>query len=344
MRVSEIAQLLSGSLQGEAALEIRGVAALESAGPDDLTYAEGARVLERAVTSRAGCILVAKGTVLAGKTTITVTNPKLAFIRATEVLFPPHAEPPGIHHTAVIAPSAHMAEEVTIGPHAVIESEASVGSGTRLGPGVFLGESSKVGSQCILHANVVVYPGAEIGNRVILHAGVVVGSDGFGYVFAEGRHHKFPQRGGVIIEDDVEIGSNSTVDRGSLSTTVIGRGTKIDNLVQIAHNVKIGRHCVIAAQTGISGSVQIGDYVAMSGQVGIGDHVRIEDGAVIGGQAGILPGKVIRRGLTVWGTPARPLDEFKRMYAQLTHLPNLMRKVKALSERFSDRDRPLPKE
>jgi UDP-3-O-[3-hydroxymyristoyl] glucosamine N-acyltransferase len=184
---------------------------------------------------------------------------------------------------------------------------------------------------------VTLYPGAQIGNRVILHAGVVVGSDGFGYVFAEGCHQKFPQLGQVIIEDDVEIGSNSTVDRGSLGTTQIGQGTKIDNLVQIAHNVKIGRHCVIAAQTGISGSCEIGDYVVMGGQVGMGDHARVEDRAVLGGGAGILPGKIVRKGETVWGRPARPLAEFKRMYAQFARLPRLAEKVKELSQKLAQR-------
>jgi UDP-3-O-[3-hydroxymyristoyl] glucosamine N-acyltransferase len=193
----------------------------------------------------------------------------------------------------------------------------------------------QVGAQCVFYPRVTVYSGARIGNRVILHAGVVVGSDGFGYVFGDGRHHKFPQLGQVIIEDDVEIGSNTTVDRGSLGTTIIGQGTKIDNLVQIAHNVRIGRHCVIAAQAGISGSVEIGDYVVMGGQVGIGDHVRVEERAVLGGQAGILPGKIIRKGSTVWGTPARPLAEFKKQYAHLSNLPGLEQKVRELFRRFT---------
>jgi len=191
-----------------------------------------------------------------------------------------------------------------------------------------------VGAQCTLYPRVCVYPEARIGNRVILHSGVVVGSDGFGYVFADDHYEKFPQRGSVVIEDDVEIGSNSTVDRGSLGVTVIGRGTKIDNLVQIAHNVKVGRHCVIAAQTGISGSAEVGDYVVMGGQVGVADHIRIEEGVMIGGQAGIFG--TIRKGIKVWGTPARPLDEFKKVYAHLAKLPSLARKVKEISWQLSE--------
>ena len=176
-----------------------------------------------------------------------------------------------------------------------------------------------------------------IGNQVILNAGVLVGSDGFGYVFAEGRQQKFPQLGKAIIEDDVEIGSNTTIDRGSLGTTVIGQGTKIDNQCQIAHNVRIGRHCVIAAQVGISGSVDIGDYVVLGGQVGIADHVRLEDHVMIGGAGAVFPGKIIRKGSAVWGNPVRPLAEYKRLNAYLSRLPGLVEKVKELSQQLAKR-------
>jgi UDP-3-O-[3-hydroxymyristoyl] glucosamine N-acyltransferase len=330
MRVEKLAKLLAGKFQGEGTREIRDVAGLATAGFQDLTYAEGAPALGRAASSEAGCILIPEGFSLPGQTTIAVASPKLAFIRAAAALHPEKAFAPGIHPTAVIAADARLAAEVSVGAHVVIESGVAVGPGTRLGPGVVLCEEAQVGAQCVFHPRVTVYPGARIGNRVILHAGVVVGSDGFGYVFAEGRHHKFPQLGQVVIEDDVEIGSNSTLDRGSLGTTLIGQGTKIDNLVQIAHNVRIGRHCVIAAQTGISGSVEVGDYVVMGGQVGIGDHVRIEARAILGGGAGILPGKIVREGQTVWGRPGRPLSEFKKMYAHLSHLPRLAERVKRL--------------
>lgn len=331
MRVSEIAQILGGRAQGDAAREIRGIAGLEAAGPEELSFAEGPRALERAARSKAGCILVLEGASLAGRTTIAVANPKWAFIRATEALRPSRPPAPEIHPTAVIHSEARLARDVSVGPHAVVERGVTAGAGTRLGAGVFLGEGVQVGAQCFLYPRVTIYPGARIGNRVVLHAGVVIGSDGFGYVFAEGRQHKFPQIGQVVIEDHVEIGSNSTVDRGSLGTTVIGEGTKIDNLVQIAHNVRIGRHCVIAAQTGISGSAEIGDYVVLAGQVGVADRVRIEDRAVIGAQAGIPTGKVVRKGSTMWGTPARPLAQFKKIYANLSNLPKLAQTVKELS-------------
>ena len=338
MNVSEIARLLGTEVQGDASREIRGVAALENAGPHDLTFAEGERGTARAAQSRAGCILVSPGVHLEGQTTLAVANPKLAFIRAAGALCPAPPAVPGIHTTAVIASDARLAPDVSVGPYVVVESGATVGPGTSLGAGVFLGRGVDVGAACILHPRVTVYPGAKIGDRVVLHAGVVIGGDGFGYVFAEGRHHKFPQFGQVVIGNDVEIGCNTTVDRGSLATTVIGEGTKIDNLVQVAHNVRIGRHCVIAAQTGISGSVEIGEYVVLGGQVGVADHVRLEDQVVAGAQAGIPTGKIIRKGTTVWGTPARPLAEFKKMYAHMSNLPALARRVKELSHRKTGDD------
>ncbi len=334
MKVMEIARLVGGQTEGDEEREIRGVAALEAASEQDLSFADGELALKRAADSRAGCILVQQGVTIAGRTTVAVRNPRLALIRAAEALHPPRMAHPGIHPTAVIASDARLGPDVSVGPYVVIESGVSVGAETRLGAGVFLGEGVAVGSHCVLHPRASIYPGVQVGDRVVLHAGVVLGADGFGYLFAEGRHHKFPQLGGLIVEDDVEIGANTTVDRGSLGTTRIGEGTKIDNLVQVAHNVRIGRHVVLAAQVGISGSTEVGDYVVMGGQVGIGDHVRIGDGCVIGGQAGILPGKVVQKGSVIWGTPARSLAEFKKLYAHLSRLPALAQKVKELSAKL----------
>ena len=334
MKVRELARLVGGKAKGDLERDISGVAALDTAGEQDLAFAEGQLALRRATDSRAGCILVPEGNAVEGRTTIAVKNLRLAFIHAAEALHPQRAAQPGIHPSAQIAAGARLGPGVSVGPYAVVESGASVGAGTALGAGVYLGEGVELGERCVLYPRVSLYPGVKIGNNVILHAGVVLGSDGFGYLFAEGRHQKFPQLGGLVIEDDVEIGANSTVDRGSLGTTWIGEGTKIDNLVQVAHNVRIGRHSVIAAQTGISGSTEIGDYVVMGGQVGIGDHARIEDGAVIGGGTGILPGKTVRKGSVMWGTPARPLSEFKKMYAQLSRLPELAQKVKEISAKL----------
>lgn len=331
MKVEEIKRLLDGKLTGDGKREIRGIAALESAGAEDITFAEGERALQRATRSAAGCVLIQAGSSLVGQTTIVVKHPKLALIRAAEALLPKARVQPGIHATAVVSPGARLAPDIAVGGHAVVEDDVKVGDGTVIGAGVSLGRGVEIGSKCILHPGVHIYAGVKIGDRVVIHSGAVIGSDGFGYVFADGRHHKFPQVGRVMIEDDVEIGSNATIDRGSLGNTTIGHGTKIDNLVQIAHNVHIGRHCVIAAQTGISGSVEIGDYVVIGGQVGVGDRVRIEDQAVIGAQAGIPTGKIVRRASAMWGTPARPMAEFKKTYAALTNLPNLTKKVRELS-------------
>lgn len=335
MTAKQIAELLGGKLHGDGSREIRDVAGLEDAGPDALTYAEGTKALQKAAHARAGLILIPAGSAIEGKTTLAVAHPKLAFIRAVEAIRPVAAPTPGIHPSAAIAPDVVLPADVTVGPNVVIERGVKVGDGTQLSAGVHLGEGVVVGSQCVFHPRVTLYPGTQIGNRVILHAGVVVGSDGFGYVFAEGRHHKFPQLGRVIIEDDVEVGSNSTIDRGSLGTTVIGQGTKIDNLCQIAHNVRIGSHSVIAAQTGISGSTDIGRYVVLGGQCGIADHVRIEDQVMMGGRGAVFPGKIIRKGSSVWGNPVRPLAEYKRINACLSRLPWLVQKVRELTHEVS---------
>lgn len=331
MKVREIARLVGGETKGDKEKDITGVAALDAATERDLTFADGEAALRRAADSRAGCMLVPEGISVPGRTIITAANPRLAFIRAAESLHPPRLREAGIHPTAVIAADAHLAPGVYVGPYCVIESGVKVGGGTHLSSGVYLGEGVSLGARCVLHPRVSIYPGVQVGDRVVIHAGVVLGSDGFGYLYAEGRQHKFPQLGGLVVENDVEIGSNTTIDRGSLGTTRIGEGAKIDNLVQIAHNVRIGRHSVIAAQTGISGSAEIGDFVTLAGQVGVADHVRIEDGAVIGAQAGIPTGKAVRKGSVMWGTPARPLSEFKKMYAHLSRLPALAQKVKELS-------------
>lgn len=334
MKVKEIAHLVRGQTDGDSEREIIGIAALETATEQNLSFADAELALKRATESRAGCILVQEGVTVMGRTTVAVRNPRLALIRVAEALYPPPVVPAGVHPSAVIAPDVRLGPGVSVGPNVVVESGVCVGAETRLSAGVFLGEGVSLGSRCVLHPRVSIYPGVQVGDRVILHAGVVLGADGFGYLFAEGRHQKFPQLGGLVIEDDVEIGANSTVDRGSLGTTRIGEGTKIDNLVQVAHNVRLGRHVVLAAQVGISGSVEVGDYAVMGGQAGVGDHVRIGEACVIGGQAGILPGKVVQKRSVLWGTPARPLAEFKKLYAHLSRLPSLAQRVKDLSARL----------
>jgi UDP-3-O-[3-hydroxymyristoyl] glucosamine N-acyltransferase len=258
------------------------------------------------------------GLELSGKTILRSDDPKLAFAAAATLLLEQHPIAVGIHPSALISPKARLAPDVAVGAFAVIGDDVEIGAGTQIGTACVIGGGSCLGEHCRLYPGVAVYPGARLGNRVILHSGVVIGSDGFGYVRGPQGNVKFPQVGGLEIGDDVEIGANTTVDRGSLGVTRIGRGVKIDNLVQVGHNVEIGENTVIAAQTGISGSCRIGKNVFIGGQVGIADNCTIEDGAVLGAQAGIPTGKIIRAGQTVWGTPARPLDKFKQQYGWLT--------------------------
>jgi UDP-3-O-[3-hydroxymyristoyl] glucosamine N-acyltransferase len=259
----------------------------------------------------------------AGISAIFSGQPKLDFARAAAYLHPRPSSCGTRHPTACVAPGAEIEENVELGPFVVVESGARIGRGSILQAGVVIGEGCRLGRECILHPQVVLYPGVRIGNRVILHGGVVAGSDGFGYVYDGRNQWKFPQIGEIVIEDDVEIGSNSTIDRGSLGTTRICAGTKIDNLVHIAHNVEIGKNVVIAAQTGISGSTIIEDDAVIGGQVGFGDHTRVQRGAVIGSKAGILPGKIVRSGEVYWGVPVRPLREYKRLNALFGRLPEM---------------------
>jgi UDP-3-O-[3-hydroxymyristoyl] glucosamine N-acyltransferase len=262
-------------------------------------------------------------------------TPKLDFARAATYLHPKPESRGTRHATSVIHPEAQIGENVEIGPFVVVEAGVRIGPGTILHAGVVAGKGSCLGRNCILYPGVVLYPGVQVGDRVILHAGVVLGSDGFGYVSDGDRYWKFPQVGSVIIEDDVEIGCNTTLDRGSLGTTHIGTGTKIDNLVQIAHNVEIGRHVVIAAQTGISGSTVIEDHAVIGGQVGFGDHARVQKGAIIGSKAGILPGKIVRSGDVYWGVPVRPLREYKRLNALFGRLPEMKAEIDTLKKEIA---------
>ena len=330
----ELAEYLGAKLAGDLDARIAGVAAVETAGPEDLVYAESRSHLGQAAKSRAICILVQPGMRAAGKTVLETTNPKLAFAKAAAWLMPQATLPPGIHATAQIAASAQIAKSVAIGSYVVVEDDAAIEDGTWIEPFCVIGKGSRIGANCRLHPHVTLYAGSILGNRVEIHSGTVIGGDGFGYVFGEGRQWKFPQVGTVILEDDVEIGCNSAVDRGSLGTTRIAAGAKIDNLVQIAHNVQIGEHSIIVSQTGISGSTTLGKRVVVGGQAGFGDHAIVEDDAIIGGQAGVLPGKIVRSGQVVWGTPCRPLEKFKEQHAWFARLPELARRLKQIEDQF----------
>jgi UDP-3-O-[3-hydroxymyristoyl] glucosamine N-acyltransferase len=254
----------------------------------------------------------------AAKTVIVANNPKLAFAQAAIWLLAETSDDVGIHPSATVAPDAQIGEGVKIGPSAVIESGVVIGNHTVIEAGCYVGKQSKIGDNCTIYPRTVIYKNVEIGNRVVIHAGAVIGADGFGYVRDGEKHLKFPQVGKVIIEDDVEIGANTCIDRGSLETTVIRRGVKLDNLIQVAHNVDIGQHTIIAAQTGISGSSTLGAHCLIGGQVGIGEHAQLDDDTIIGGQGGVLSGKRVRGGEVLFGTPVRPLKQFLLEQAYLS--------------------------
>jgi UDP-3-O-[3-hydroxymyristoyl] glucosamine N-acyltransferase len=332
--IKELADFLGCTLEGDGSAILSGVASTASAHAEDLIYVVSPRNLFGAAASAARCVVIAAGLSLPRKVLLRAANPKLAFARAAEWLLPPTPIAQGIHPTALIAPSARLAPGAAVGPYAVIEDDVQIGAGTEIGAFCFLGRGAQLGEKCRLYPRVTLYAGVRLANRVILHSGSVIGSDGFGYVSEGGRRKKFPQVGEVEIQDDVEIGANATIDRGSLDCTEIGAGTKLDNLVHIAHNVRIGENTVVAAQTGISGSSIIGRNVAIGGQVGIADHCEIENGVVVGAQAGIPSGKVVRSGQIVWGTPARPLDKFKKQFAWFSRLPELAERVKRLESRL----------
>ena len=332
-KAKDLAALLGAEVAGDGEAELGGVAAPERASSGDLIFADSARHAARAAASRARCVVVPPDLELAGKTLLRAREPKVAFARAGQLLLerPPIAS--GVHPTAVVAPLAKVAPSAAIGAYAVIGEDASIGEHTQVGAHSVVGTGCWIGDHCRIHPRVTLYPSVRLGNRVEVHSGAVLGADGFGYAYGEGRHWKFPQAGIVEIGDDVEIGANATVDRGSLDDTRIAEGVKLDNLVHIGHNVQIGAHTVIAAQTGVSGSSVLGHHVTVGGQVGIADHCRLEDHSVAGAQAGIPTGKTIWAGQVVWGTPARPLDRFKEQYAWQARLPDLAARIKALEGR-----------
>ena len=333
MRVSEIAGELKGAWEGDGSLDITAVAPLESAGPREIAFVGNRKAAAAAHLSSAGCVLVTPD-FPKGRTLIRVADPRGACARVIQLLYPPPSVKPGLHATAVIAESAGIAKSAAIGPHVTIGAGTRIGERSSIGPGCVIGDGVKIGADCILHANVTIYNGVTIGDRAVLHSGVVLGADGFGFVRQGDHYEKFPQIGRVEVGNDVEIGANSCVDRAALGVTQIGDGAKLDNMVHIAHNCRIGRHVLIAAQTGLSGGVVVEDYAIIGGQVGIGDKARIESGAVLGSGCGILTSKIVRKGQVVWGTPARPLKEHLEQLANLARLPKLRQEVADLEKQL----------
>ncbi len=320
----EIAEAVDARLQGDGSVEITGVASIGSARAGELVFVGDEKYLAQAMKSRAGAVVTGElATAANGKPLLISKHPKLAFARAAQFLQEADSRPANVHASASVHASAKLAANVVIDQQVVVGEDAEIGKGSWIGAGSVIGRGVRIGEDCQIYPRVVIYSRTSLGNRVTVHAGAVLGSDGFGYVrdLKSGRYEKFPQIGCLVIEDDVEIGANTTIDRGALEETRIGRGTKIDNLVHVGHNCRIGEDVVIAAQTGISGSVTIEKDAVIGGQVGIGDHARLEEGVIVGSQAGILSNKILRgKGVVFWGTPVQPLKQYLKQLARLAKL------------------------
>jgi len=325
MKLSAIAQALGAEVRSAGAdPEITGVASAATATSEALVFAEDAQTLAAALASRAGAVVVAEKLAASAqdKPVLIARQPRLTFARAARLLQAAEIVT-GIHSSAVIDPSATLCGGVSVGAHAVIEARARIGSDTRIGAGAVIGAGVKIGARCRIYPRVVIYPGTELADDVVVHAGAVLGSDGFGYVqdSETGEYLQFPQQGRLVIEDGVEIGANTTIDRGALEETRIERGVKIDNLVHLGHNVRVGRDVVIAAQTGVSGSSTIGAGAVVGGQVGIGDHATVGEQVILGSGSGVLTYKKVKGpGVVFWGRPARPLRQYLRELAGLARL------------------------
>jgi UDP-3-O-[3-hydroxymyristoyl] glucosamine N-acyltransferase len=327
--LQQIADAVQARLRGDGSIQIRAVASVVSAQQDDLVFVEDQKYLAQALKSAAGAVIAGEFAAAATpsrKPLLMSAHPKLAFARAARFLRDKSCDGAlrqSVDARAVVHPSARLGRDVTVDVHAVIAEDAEMGENTHVGVGSMIGARVTIGRNCEIYPNVTIYSGTTLGDRVIVHAGAVLGSDGFGYVCdpKTGAYEKFPQVGRLVIEDDVEIGANTTIDRGALDETRIGRGTKIDNLVHIGHNCRIGENVVIAAQTGLSGSIVIENNVVLGGQVGIGEHAHIEEGVMLGGQGGVLPNKVLRgKGVAFWGTPAQPVRQYLKQLAMLAKL------------------------
>ncbi len=335
--VADLADLVSGAADGDGTRVITGANTIESAGPGDLAFAANRRALEAAVLSNAGCLLVPLSCgPTTGAAVIRVSDPRAAFAKALELLYPRKRLPPGVHPSALVAASAELGANCHVGAYVSIGDHTRIGDGCQIGTGCVLGEGVEIGNGSTLHARVTIYDRVRIGARVIVHSGCVIGADGFGFVLDGDHYEKFPQVGVVEIGDDVEIGANCCIDRAALGTTRIGDGTKIDNLVHIAHNCSIGRHVIVVAQTGFSGSVTVGDYAVIGGQVGVGEKAKIESKAIIGGKAGVLTSQTVHAGEPVWGIPARPLRRHLKGLAYVQKLPELNELVRELRQRVTD--------
>ncbi len=329
---AELAKHLSGEVAGDASLVLTGFATADRARSGDVTFAENADYFTKTEASEASAIIVDGNFNSNRKTLIRVRNSRIAFARALSLFFPEVPFPAGVHPTAVIAATAKIDPTAHIGPFCVVGEKVQIGPRCALQGANHIGAECRLGADVNLFPNVTLYSQTQVGNRVRMHSGVVIGADGFGYVLDAGFHRKIPQVGNVIIGDDVEIGANTTVDRGALGPTIIGKGTKIDNHVQIAHNVIIGEHCIIVAQAAIAGSTQLGNYVILGGQTGLSGHIKIGNRVTLAAQSGVMHD--IPDGEFWWGTPAQPDRRTKRQVLALQQLPELLRRVRDVEKQL----------
>jgi len=332
----QIAAQLRGEVLGDASIQITGLASVDSARVGDLTFAEKETHFAAAEQGAAAAILVSGPFVSSNKVIIRVPNTRVAVARLLPLFFPSDPVEAGIDSGAVIHPSAQIDATAYVGPHCVVGPRTRIGARSVLMGGNHLGRDCQVGDDVCLFPNAVIYARSQIGHRVTIHAGSVIGSDGYGYVFDEGRHRKMPQVGNVVIGDDVEIGANAAIDRGALGSTVVGQGTKIDNLVHVAHNVVIGRHCLIMGQVGFAGSTRLGDYCVIASQSGISGHLKLGNQATVGAKSGVM--RDIPDGGTVLGIPAMPDKQAKRQWVGVQQLPEMIRRMRELEKRVEELD------
>lgn len=334
MELRILAERLNAQLNGPGDADIRGAAGLLDAVDGDITFLSDEKYASDMERSRASAVIIGRSMKVPGLPSLIVKNPRFAFAQALTILYGKPYVPGGISEKAVIGKDASIGSDTTIHPYAVIGAGATIGKRTLISSGVFIGAGAVVGDECVIHANVSIYEGVQLGHRVIIHAGTVIGSDGFGFVTEGGIHHKIPQIGGVLIEDDVELGANCTIDRAALGNTVIKRGTKLDNSVHVAHNVSIGEHCLIAAQVGVAGSATLGSYVVIGGQAGVADHVTVGDRVMIGGGSGIT--RDMEAGKIVAGYYAMPLRDWLKTQALLPKLPDMAKRISSMERHIQE--------
>lgn len=344
MKLSTLAEILGAQLSGAGEIEITGAAGIREAGEGQITFIAGQQYLKEVEQSHAAAVLAPMDTPQMRQPVLRVKNPKLAFARVLELFYVRPYAPSGVSDKAAIGQDASIGKDCSIHAFAVIADRVKIGNRVTIHSGSYIGEDSTVDDDTVVHANVSIGHRISVGKRVIIHSGTVIGSDGFGFVTDGGRHHKIPQVGGVIVEDDVEIGANCSIDRATLGNTLIKKGTKLDNLVQVAHNVTIGEHCLIAGQAGIAGSSTLGNYVVLGGQAGVADHIKVGDQVMAGGGSAIT--KEVEPGQVIAGYNAMPIRDWLKVQVILPRLPELKRlltdlqkQVQVLKEKISSEEK-----